>query len=494
MRTSRRLTCFLLFWLAGSGIAACAKPPVIVTILHFNDVYEIDALQGGKVGGLARVATVVDDLKRSAPYALTTLGGDYLAPSAIGTARVDGQPLAGRQMVDVLNAVGVNWATFGNHEFDVSEAAFRASLKQEKFGLVSSNVTDADGKPFDGTTPNVVVPVRTSGRTIQIGLIGLTVDANKKPWVRYLPSIDAAKAQVAKLAGHVDAIVALTHLSLAEDQALVTAVPEIDLVLGGHEHENWMIRRGSHLTPIVKADANVRTVAIVTMTFDQPTARLEVSARLEDIDDRITPKPAVDALVKKWTTTAFDAFKRDGFTPEAVVATVPEPLDGREAMVRHAPTLLTDIIAASLVREAKQPDLAIFNGGSIRIDDVLPPGPVREYDIIRVLPFGGKVLKATFGGALLAQVLDIGVTNAGSGGYLQTWGVTRDGARWLIQGRPLDPARRYAVAINDFLLTGGESNLGFLTRTNPQVRDVQEYRDIRQAVIDELKARFPKGR
>ena len=220
-----------------------------------------------------------------------------------------------------------------------------------------------------------------------------------------LPPIDAAKAQVAKLAGHVDAIVALTHLSLAEDQALVTAVPEIDLVLGGHEHENWLIERGPHFTPIVKADANVRTVAIVTMTFGRPVARPEVSARLQNIDDRITPKPAVDALVKHWTKAAFDAFTRDGFTPDAVVATVPEPLDGREAMVRHAPTLLTEIIAAGLAREAKQPDLAIFNGGSIRIDDVLPPGPVREYDIIRVLPFGGKVLKARFSGALVAHVL-----------------------------------------------------------------------------------------
>ena len=76
---------------------------------------------------------------------MTTLGGDYLSPSAIGTAKVDGEPLAGRQMVDVLNAVGVDWATFGNHEFDVSEAAFRQRLAEQKFRIVSSNVTDANG-------------------------------------------------------------------------------------------------------------------------------------------------------------------------------------------------------------------------------------------------------------------------------------------------------------------------------------------------------------
>jgi len=46
------------------------------------------------------------------------------------------------------------------------------------------------------------------------------------------------------LRGQVDAIVALTHLILGQDVDLVAAVPEIDLVLGGHEHENWLLRRG----------------------------------------------------------------------------------------------------------------------------------------------------------------------------------------------------------------------------------------------------------
>ena len=72
----------------------------------------------------ARVATVIDELKHSSTALLTTLAGDYLAPSALGTARVNGEPLAGKQMVAVLNAIGLDWATLGNHEFDVSEAAF----------------------------------------------------------------------------------------------------------------------------------------------------------------------------------------------------------------------------------------------------------------------------------------------------------------------------------------------------------------------------------
>jgi len=82
--------------------------PVTVTLVHLNDVYEILPVEGGKSGGLARVATVFAELRSSAAPVLTTLGGDYLSPSALGTARVDGQPLAGRQMVEVLNATGLD--------------------------------------------------------------------------------------------------------------------------------------------------------------------------------------------------------------------------------------------------------------------------------------------------------------------------------------------------------------------------------------------------
>lgn len=516
---------------------SCSRGPAVLTILHLNDVYEIEPVEGGRAGGLARVAAFRASLLKDSPPLLTTLGGDYLSPSAIGTARVDGQPLAGRQMVDVLNEVGLDWATFGNHEFDLPEPAFHQRMAEQKFKLVSSNVTGANGYLFDGTVRSEVLPIHTRARDLRIGLIGLTIDANRKPWVTYLPPIEAARAEIARLrsAGPLDAVVALTHLTLAGDQELAAAVPDIDVVLGGHEHENWMLRRGARLTPILKADANVRSVVVATLTFDRGDGRPSVSARLEVIDDRIAPDPRVDAIAKSWRTKAFDAFTREGFAPEAAVATVPEPLDGRESTVRNGPGLLTDLIAASMLREvngaaagapdlhpagaqdlhpAGAPDLqpagapglqpagaldlqvrgpataAFFNGGSVRIDDVLPPGPVRQYDVIRVLPFGGKVVKATFDGTLLAQVLDAGVKNQGAGGYLQTAGVTREAGKWTVAGRPLNPAGRYTVALTDFLLTGAEANLGFLTRANPHVRNIQEFRDVRQALIAELKARY----
>ncbi len=484
----RRIVLSTLLLLA--TLACGRSEPPTLTIVHFNDVYEIGPVEGGRVGGLARVATLINGLRQTQAPVMTTLGGDYLSPSALATARIDGEPIAGRQMVDVLNALGLEWATLGNHEFDLAEPAFHARLAESRFRIVTSNVTDLNGVPFPHTEPFAVVPVQVGGRALKIGLLGVTIDSNPRPWVRYLPVVESAKAAIGKM-GPVDAVVALTHLSLQGDQELVMAVPEIDVALGGHEHENWLLYRGPNLTPIVKADANVRSLAVVSLTFGAAGARPTVGVRLLPVTSDVASDPAVDAEVTRWTTTAFNAFKRDGFTPERVVATLTEPLDGRESSVRNRPGNLTALITDALNAEAGGVDVAIMNGGSIRIDDELPPGPVTEYDVIRVLPFGGNIVTLSMGGSLLARVLDVGATNQGTGDYLHARGVSRQGTRWMVQGNPLNPAVRYTVATTDFLMSGREVNLNFLTRTHPLVRDVKDLRDIRIALIAEMARQYP---
>ena len=469
---------------------ADAQSNASVTLLHINDIYEIDAIEGGRVGGLSRTATVLRRLERTEGPVLMTLGGDYLSPAAIASAIVDGEPLAGRQMVDVLNHVGLDWAVFGNHEFDVSESAFRARLTESRFRVLATNVSDMDGKPFPGTVRSAVVPLKTGGREVRLGLIGLTMPATARPWVRYSPPMDAAREQLADLKGKVDAIVALTHLTIEDDQELVTQLPGIDVVLGGHEHENWLLRRGPAFTPIIKADANVRSVAVVTLTFGRANTRPSVSTRLEIIDERIEEAADVQQVVRKWMALAVAAFRATGFDLERRVAVIDESLDGRESTVRNQSGALTDLITAAFDREAGGADVSIVNGGSIRLDDVVQPGPVTEYDVLRILPFGGRVTRAAMDGSLLRSVLEIGATNRGTGGYIHVRGAERKGNQWSINGKPLNVSARYTVAMTDFLLSGGETNLGFLTRTNPAVHDVQDLRDVRLALIAELRRRF----
>lgn len=463
---------------------------VEVVIVQLNDVYEITPLAGGRQGGLARVGTLLRRLEAENPNTVAVMAGDFFGPSALGTAEVDGERLAGRQMVAALNALGLDYATFGNHEFDVEQQQFFRLLGEAEFAWVSSNVVGADSAALPGVWARRVFTAHDAdGDSARVGLLGVTLNANEPPYVRIGDAVEAARDEAAALEGEADVVVALTHLTLAEDEALAGAVPTLDLVLGGHEHENVLIRRGPGLTPIAKADANARTVFVHRLVVETRTGRLAVDSDLVPVTDALTDDAAVAAEVGRWVEGAFAGFRRRGFEPDRVAAVVAEPLDGREASVRGQPTALTRALARALRREGAA-EVALVNGGSVRIDDIVPAGPVSEYDVIRMLPFGGRVVTAEVRGQLLAEILAQGEANRGSGGYLHVDGAERAGDGWRVNGAPLEPGRLYRVALNDFLLTGRERGLGYLTPDHPDVEVVAEGRDVRLALLDELRRTY----
>lgn len=486
----------LLLWF----IPVCAQT-VPITLLHLNDLSEIGPVQGGRRGGLARVATIRKQLLAVNPHTITILGGDALSPSALGTAVVDGQPLAGRQMVAVMNAVGFDYATFGNHEFDIPQEQFQQRLKESRFQWFSSNVTDASGKPFAGVLPAVIFTVPgEKGAVARVGMLALTLDMNPQPWVRYRDAFEAAAQQVRELRPKVDILIAVTHLHFEQDQQLAAMFPAIDLIVGGHEHENIQAYRGERGTPIFKADANARSVYVINLLYDTQAHRLRIEPHLQPIGEDIPEDPETARLVSYWSERGYAAFRAAGFDPQKAVGDTAVALDGRESSVRNRPTLLTNLIAQAMLREVPEAGLAIFNAGSIRLDDILPPGPVTQYDVIRVLPFGGKVLSVEIKGSLLQRILNQGDANRGSGGYLHTAGVSKDAnGQWTVavnshnpsagnRTKPLDPERTYKVAISEFLMTGHEQNLSYLTAHAPGVGKIKARRDIRLAVMDQLRS------
>ncbi len=466
---------------------------VTLNVLHMNDVYEITPLAGGTEAGLARVATVRQQLKAENPNTFTVLAGDLLSPSALGTAKIDGDRLAGEHIVDVMNFLGLDIATFGNHEFDLEEDQFRQRLAESRFIWFSGNVLTAAGEPWENVPDHVMLTVNgAAGTPIQVAFVGTTLASNPVSYVSYLDPVEQIRQQVETLKDQADIIVALTHLSLEQDYILAETIPEIDLILGGHEHENIQQWRGKDFTPIFKADANARTVYIHQLTYDTEQEQLAIQSRLLPINEAIAPDPALERRVEYWQQKAFNAFRESGFDPSALVTQSTVPLDGLESSVRNGSTTLTQLIAESMLTATDNVDLSMFNSGAIRIDDVLSPGAITQYDVIRMLPFGGNILTVTMRGALLERVLNQGLANQGTGGYLQTAGVTRteDGLGWLVGDRPLDVQQTYRVAILDFLMTGNETGLDFLTEDNPDVGEISEGEDLRFALIQQLTQTF----
>jgi len=475
-------------WLMSACLIAAEQVPV--TLIQINDIYEISPVASGKEGGVARLATLKKQLIRQNPKrTFLILAGDAFSPSALGAAEIDHQKVDGAQMVAALNAAGVDFATFGNHEFDISEDHFHQRIKESSAVWFSGNVRDKDGKPFAKVPESVIFTVRgAKGVKVRIGLIGATLNVNSKPWVTYLDAVSTIQQQAKELRPKVDVLIAVTHQTLEDDQRVATTVSGLDLILGGHEHENWELRRGQEGTPIFKADDNVRSVYVHHLLYDTRAHKLKLTSALQTITDKMPEDAATAKVVKAWTEKGYAAFRANGFNPEETVATAPQLLDGKDGTVRKGSNRLTQIIGNAILHEWPQADAAIYNAGSIRIDDEIPAGSrITQYDVLRILPFGGKINGVELKGSLLESVLNTGRANAGSGGFLQTSNIEPDGTHWKVAGMALDPEKTYKIALDDFLLTGKEKGLQSLKVGEPGVGPTVELRDIRLALIDEFK-------
>ena len=146
---------------------------------------------------------------------------------------------------------------------------------------------------------------------------------------------------------------------------------------------------------------------------------------------------------------------------------------------------------ADAVRVRARTDVALINGGGIRTDRIVPPGPLRKRDINALLPFTNVVVTVEMPGRQLRDALEEGLANIerAAGGFLQVSGlrVVYDPARppgervrqVMVAGVPLDPERLYTVATVDYLVAGGDGFTVFKQtkrlvneRSGPQLSDV----------------------
>lgn len=480
-----------------------------IVFLQINDVYEIAPLEGGRVGGMARIASLKKQLKQKNENTYAVLAGDFLSPSLLGTIKYEGKAIKGKQMVEAMNAAGIDMVAFGNHEFDIKENELQERLNESAFTWISSNTRHftKEGKiePFAKITPSNTQPIQDTyiidakdkdGTAVKLGIFSVTLPANRADYVRYGNCDSAARAAYIFLKKQCDIVVGLTHQSLEEDLALAKSLPMLRLVMGGHEHNN-MLEKADKLT-VAKADANAKTAYVHTLTFDKKTRILNIASKLVNIDSAIPIDPQTDAVVQKWMGIGNNNMKELGFNPSNIVADVPmaQAWEGRETFLRNQPTNLATLIARAMSAAAPKTDCAILNTGSIRIDDQMM-GKITEYDILRALPFGGGLVEVSMKGTLLQKILDMGEKNKGSGGYLQYDKVAFDAAqkKWLIGGQALDAQKTYRVVLPAFLMTGKEKNMDFLTDKNLEVVSIDAPKsdnktdlrnDIRMALIGYL--------
>ncbi|MFL5402198.1 MAG: bifunctional metallophosphatase/5'-nucleotidase [Gemmatimonadales bacterium] len=404
----RRLALALL--LGGAGCIGNAPPPIALRPVRFlviNDVYVADTTQDGQ-GGLARVATVRQRLKDQGPV-LFVLAGDLLSPS------LGSKYFHGRQMVEALNAAKLDYATFGNHEFDFEADTLLARIAESKFKWISSNCNRTDGSAFPQVLPWDTLRISRH----KVGIFGLTLQGHYPDYVRCANPDTAAHRVIQTLSDEgADLIVGLTHQPMAADRELLGREPKLDLILGGHDHVAMdSVVSNRH---VVKADANARTAQFVTVWGGKGEWRQATG--LVRIDANLPTDTAVARVIAAWQ----DSLERR-LGPLRQVGTTAVTLEPSSSESRRRESVLGDLVTDAM-RAGTGADVGLLNAGTLRLENTIGPGPVTNYQLEAMLPFADQTRVVTFpvSGAGLRRILEHGVSEAvwGTGGFLQVSGLS----------------------------------------------------------------------
>ena len=467
--------------------------------IQINDIYEINALQGGKSGGIARIATFIQSCKKRYPT-YSFVAGDFLSPSVMGTAVVDGERLSGKQMIDGLNAIGIDYVTFGNHEFDIGEIALQKRINESKFVWFSSNVKRIDNSPFYSDSAGFKkyfpssIYINSPQKEFSVSLFSLTLPSNTPPYSRFHRYDTILQALLPSLSKKNGMIIGLTHLSAAEDIDLLEKFPAVRLSMGGHEHEN-MYLTSSHKSFVAKADANGKSI-YKHLIYRNKKNKLEIRSELIKIDESIQADPKVMVLVQNWEEKVYGAFRKQGMEPTRNVCFLIDTLNGMESSIRYEQNSMGYAVNRALTLQ-NGADASFINAGAIRIDDKVI-GPITELDVIRIMPFGNKIVEVEMKGELLVKMIKSNNDRKGLGGYLQySPNIIFQDESVFLNNSPIENEKIYKIRTIEFLLSGKELKLEYFTPSNPSIyrvtsilNDAKEQLDLRMAFIQDLKFRY----
>jgi len=454
-----------------------------LTILQLNDVYTTGPVDDR--GGLARIATFKKTLAAEGHTPFLMLAGDFLSSSVESTV------FKGEQMVAALNAAGLDMATLGNHEFDFGVDVLLQRMREARFAWVVSNVVDKQtGRPVGGASPYIV---RSFGR-LKVGFLGLClISEGLRPdrlnRLQFIDPPEAASTYLPALrAQQVDVIVVLSHLTFAEDRALADRFPDIDVIVGGHEH--YPIAAIENRTFISKAGSDGKNVA-----------RIDIDRRASGVERFYELVPITSAIPDEASTAAVVASFTARLSKELtiVVGRTEVALDAASHRLRTSESNVGNLVADAM-RASTGSDVALLNGGGIRGDRVHPPGPVIRRDVIEFLPFGNVVCVISVSGRILLDALNAGVSRlpAVAGRFPQVSGISMrvdmrgppsDRVRDVrVKGERLDLRKTYTLALPDFVLRGGD---GYSMFAGEQVVVAPEAGEPMALVLEKYLARGP---
>lgn len=437
--------------------APAGAETVKLTLLGVGDVYNFEEEDGR--GGFARLNAVAKAERAANPNTLYLFNGDMLSPSlASGFDK-------GQNTIDFTNLVPFDLAVPGNHEFDFGPENFVEKMKASKYPWAAINITNGDGSAIEGLGGVMVKEVGG----LKVALIPVAQDTSPEVSstgsLKFLPTVETgvAAAEKAREEG-ADLVVGVVQTNMENDRALM-ASGAFDVILSGDDHSYATAYDGR--TAYVETSIDGQFLSPVDLTVEVTTTedgKREISwvPAFRFIDTAtVTPDPESVAMADALRATMDQNLNVE-------IGTVEAPLDSRRNVVRAEESTMGNLIADAM-RDATGADIAIMNGGGIRGDTTYEAGrKLTRRDILTELPFGNVTVVTELPGSQVLLALENGVSQVekGAGRFAQVSGLTYAfdasapaGSRVsevMVGGAPLEADKLYKVAVNDYILGGGD--------------------------------------
>ncbi|MHC0054524.1 bifunctional metallophosphatase/5'-nucleotidase [Actibacterium sp. D379-3] len=472
-----------------AGIAAADYS---LTILHTNDFHARfepiskydsgcsaeDNAEGKCFGGSARLVTALEDAKKRTNNFILVDGGDQFQGSLFYTY------YKGKVAAEMMNKMGYDAMTVGNHEFDDGPEVLRGFVDSVGFPILMSNA-DISGEPLLAGAIQKSTIIERGGE--KLGLIGLTpqdTDELASPGknIIFTDPSDAVQAEVDKLTeAGVNKIIVLSHSGYGVDKTVAENTTGVDVIVGGHT--NTLLSNTDERaegpyptmvgdTAIVSAYAYGKFLGELNVTFDDEGVITEATGEPLVMDAAVTEDEVTKARIAE-LAVPLDEIR------QKVVAETAVAIEGDRTVCRAMECSMGNLVADAMLERVKGQgiQIAIQNGGGLRAS--IDAGEVTMGEVLTVLPFQNTLATFQTDGQTVIDALENGVSQLeeGAGRFPQVAGLkftfdakAEPGARisdvMVADGDsfvPIDPAATYGVVTNNYVRNGGDGYKMFAT-------------------------------